>query len=156
MSMWFSKITSTDGLIHVNDAMKYFQSEIDKAKEEVIIKGSIEKMSSRLPGQLETRFSQLQEIEAILKYLENTLTSVHGKKYRHFLEKHPRQLSSRDAEKYTECDDDVIEISNIINSVSFVRNQFLSILKAFEYKHYQLGHLTKLKTAGMEDYEISR
>jgi hypothetical protein len=136
--------------------MDFFQAEIEKAKPEVIIQGSLEKMSSRLPGQLETRFSQLQEIEAILKYLENILTRVHGKKYRHFLEKNPRQLSSRDAEKYTECDDDVIEISNIINSVSYIRNQFLSILKAFEYKHYQLGHLTKLKTAGMEDYEISR
>ena len=46
------------------EAIKFFESELQDARLEVKLKGSVEKQDS-MPGIVEHRFNQLQEIEAI-------------------------------------------------------------------------------------------
>lgn len=156
MSRWYSRITAdpTD-LMPLVDAVAWFEQELVKAKLEVKLRGSVEKASAMLPGVTEERFSQLQEVEAILRYLEIRMTKVKGTAFKKYLEGYNRTLTSRDAEKYADADDSVIEVAMLINQVALIRNSYQSIMKGLDVKHWQINNLVKLKTAGLEDYEVN-
>ena len=64
---WYNKIVQD--LSNIPDALEYYEGELIDAKKDVKIKGILEKNSSELPGVVEHRFNQLQEIEAILQFL---------------------------------------------------------------------------------------
>jgi hypothetical protein len=63
-------------------------------------------------------------------------------------------LTSRDAEKYAEAEDEVIDMETIINEVALLRNKWLGIMKGLESKNFMLGHITRLRTSGMEDASV--
>ncbi len=102
----------------------------------------------------EHRFNQLQEIEAVLNYLNIQLRKIRKKHFQKYLENYNRALTSRDAEKYVDGEDEVIDYETIINEVALVRNKWLGLLKGIESKNFMLGHVTRLRTAGMEDVVI--
>lgn len=149
---WYSRVTTNLALIP--DFIEYYESELLKAKDEVKIFGKVEKNISTLPGVTEHRFNQLQEIEAVLNYLNIQLNKIRRKHFQKYLENYNRALSAREAEKYVDGEDEVVDYETIINSVALVRNKYLGIIKSLESKNYQLGHLVKLKTAGMEDFTL--
>lgn len=153
MSTWYNKIV--DDLGNIVDAIDYFESELQEAKYECGIKGSLEKSSAALPGITEHRFNQLQEIEAILEHLNIELRRERSKVFRKYLESYNRQLSSRDAEKYVDGDDSVITLTHLTNQFSLLRNKYLGIMKGLDTKQWQIGHITRLRTAGMEDIVIN-
>ena len=74
MATHYNKIV--DDLGNIVDAIAYYEKELEDARWEVRIKGSLEKASSSLPGLTEFRFNQLQEIEAILEHLNIELRKV--------------------------------------------------------------------------------
>ena len=155
MSRWYSKITENpNDFSPLVDAILYFESELEEAKYETKLKGSLVNASSRLSGITAERFGQLQEVEAILRYLEIRMTQVKGAAFKKYLEHYNRALSSRDAEKYADADDKVIEIALLVNQIALVRNQYLAVMKGLDAKNWQIGNLTKLKAAGFEDYEV--
>jgi len=65
--MWYSKISKD--ISHIPDAISYFEAELIEAKKEIRIYGNLEKAAAEMPGLVEHRFNQLQELEAILEYL---------------------------------------------------------------------------------------
>lgn len=152
MSTWYNKVV--DDLGNIVECIDYYESELDSAKYECRIKGSLEKSSAALPGVTEHRFNQLQEIEAILEHLNIELKRERSKVFRKYLETYNRQLSSRDAEKYVDGEDSVITLSQLTNQFSLLRNKFLGIMKGLDTKQWQIGHITRLRTAGMEDIVI--
>lgn len=152
MSTWFN--TVTDDLAKIVDCLSYYESELEDAKYECGIKGSLEKASASLPGITEYRFNQLQEIEAILEHLNINLRKERSKVFRKYLESYNRQLSSRDAEKFVDGGDSVITLTHLVNQFSLLRNKYLGILKGLDVKQWQIGHITKLRTAGLEDIMI--
>lgn len=152
MSTWYNKIVNDMSVIA--DAISYYEKEISEAKFECKIKGSLEKSSAALPGITEHRFNQLQEVEAILEYLNIQQRKIRGALFRKYLEHYNRSLSSRDAEKYVDGDDEVISMAIIINDFSLLRNQYLGIMKGLEQKSFQISSITRLRVAGMEDISI--
>ena len=152
MSTWYNSIV--DDMSNIAPAIAHFENELLDAKKECHIKGSLEKCSASLPGITEHRFNQLQEIEAILHHLEIQLRQIRGAKFREYLEHYKKLLTSRDAEKYVDSDVEVINQSFLINDFSLLRNKYLGIMKALEQKSFQVGHVTRLRTAGMEDVVI--
>ncbi len=152
MSTWYNKVV--DDLGNIIDCIAYFEDEIESAKYECRIKGSLEKSSAALPGITEHRFNQLQEIEAILEHLNIELRKERSKVFRKYLEAYNRQLSSRDAEKFVDGEESVITLTHLCNQFSLLRNKFLGIMKGLDTKQWQIGHITRLRTAGMEDIVI--
>ena len=152
MSTWYNKVVVDLGSIV--DSITYFEKELNDARYECRIKGSLEKSSSALPGITEYRFNQLQEIEAILEHLNIELRKVRSITFRKYLESYNRQLSSRDAEKFVDSEQDVIDLTHLTNQFSLLRNQYLGIMKGLDTKQWQIGHITRLRTAGMEDIVI--
>ena len=63
-------------------------------------------------------------------------------------------MSDRTAEKYVEGEDEVIDMETIINEVALLRNKWLGVMKGLEAKQWQMGHIVKLRTAGMEDISL--
>ena len=153
MSNWYTRITSNLGVIP--DFITHYEAELISAKQEVKIYGNVEKNIAAIPGVTEHRFNQLQEIEAILNHLNIQLRKIRRKHFQKYLEHYARALTARDAEKYVDGEDEVIDFETIINEVALLRNKWLGIMKAMESKNFMLGHLVKLKTAGMEDFNIS-
>jgi hypothetical protein len=111
----------------------------------------VEKSSSQLPGIVEQRFNQLQEIEAVLEYLNIELRRTRSKAFKKYLENYQRALSSRDVEKYVDGEADVVDMEKIINEFAMLRNQWIGIVKALDIKQWQLSNIIKLRTAGLED-----
>jgi hypothetical protein len=147
--MWYTKIAKD--ISHIPDAVQYYNDELEEARIEVRVFGNIEKASAAMPGIVEQRFSQLQEIEAILEYLNIELRRLKSQNFRKYLENYQRALSSRDCEKFVEGEADVVDFEKIINEFALLRNKWLSITKALDIKQWQLSNIIKLRVAGMED-----
>jgi hypothetical protein len=150
--MWYSKVVASLGSIP--DFISHYERELESAKTECRIGGLVEKNITALPGITEHRFNQLQEIEAVLNHLNIQLRKIRRKHFQKYLEGYQRALTSRDAEKYVDGEDEVIDFETIINEVAFLRNRFLGVMKGLDTKQWQMGHVVRLRTAGMEDIQV--
>lgn len=150
--MWYSKVTSSLG--NIPDFIAHYESELAQAKRDCKIGGLVERNIKELPGLTEHRFNQLQEIEAVLNYLNIQLRKIRRRHFQKYLEGYARALSSRDAEKYVDGEDEVIDFETIINEVALLRNKFLGVMKGFDSKNFMMGHIVRLRTAGMEDISV--
>ena len=150
--MWYSKVVADLG--NIPDFITHYEQELNEAKRDCKVSGIIEKNITALPGITEHRFNQLQEIEAVLNYLNIQLQKIRRRHFQKYLEGYARALTSRDAEKYVDGEDEVIEFETLINEVALLRNRFLGILKGMESKNFMLGHIVRLRAAGMEDVQV--
>jgi len=152
MSGWYQKIAKDVSIIP--EAMAYFEAELQLAKQDIRIKGQIEKQSADMPGVVEHRFNQLQELEAILEYLNIELRRLRSSFFKKYFENYNRALTSREVEKYVEGEADVVDYEKIINDFALMRNKWLGICKGLDQKQWQLTNIVKLRVAGMEDAAI--
>ena len=150
--MWYSKVVAD--LSNIPDFIADYERELNSAKSECRIGGIVERNIKELPGITEHRFNQLQEIEAVLNFLNIQLRKIRRKHFQKYLEAYNRALTSRDAEKYVDGEDEVIDFETIINEVALLRNKWLGIMKGLETKQWQMGHIVRLRTAGMEDITV--
>jgi hypothetical protein len=149
---WYAKVSND--ISNIPNAILHFERELADAKKEVRISGNIEKASSNMPGIVEHRYNQLQEIEAILEYLNIELRRLRSQFFRKYLENYQRALSSRDVEKYVDGESDVVDFEKIINEFALLRNKWLGVIKALDIKQWQLSNIIKLRVAGMEDASL--
>jgi len=152
MSGWYQKIARD--ISAIPEAIKHYESELESAKAECRIRGNVEKASANMPGIVEQRFNQLQEIEAILQYMNIELRRLRSKHFKKYLENYQRALSSRDVEKYVDGEADVVDYEKIINEFALLRNKWLGITKGLDQKQWQITNIVKLRVAGMEDASI--
>ena len=146
---WYDRVSKDISCIP--DAVAYYTQELDAAKLDTKISGRLERVSSDMPGIVEQRFNQLQEIEAILEYLNIELRRLRSQHFRKYLENYQRSLSSLDCEKFVEGEADVVDFEKIINDFALLRNKWLGIIKALDIKQWQVGNIVKLRTAGLDD-----
>lgn len=135
----------------IPEAIDYYNIELDAAKVECRISGNLEKAAANMPGIVEHRFNQLQEIEAILEFLNIELRRLKSHHFRKYLENYQRALSSRDCDRFVEGEADVVEFEKIVNEFALLRNKWLGITKALDQKQWQITNIVKLRVAGMED-----
>jgi uncharacterized protein YfdQ (DUF2303 family) len=150
--MWYRRVTASLG--EIPNFIEFYNKELIEAKKECTVSGLVELAIKELPGVTEHRFNQLQEIEAILNYLNIQARKIRRKHFQKYLEGYAKALSSRDAEKYVDGEDEVIDFETLINEVALLRNTYLGILKGLETKQWQMGHIVRLRTAGMEDIRV--
>lgn len=149
---WFRLVRAD--ISNIVPAIDYFEKQLSLAKVECSLKGNVEKHSRDMPGVIEHRFNQLQEIEAILEYLNIELRKKRTEHYKKFLEHYNKVLTSRDAEKYVDGVQEVIDQQHIINEFALIRNQFLGLIKALDSKQFQINNIVKLRSAGLEDVSL--
>lgn len=150
--MWYNRVVQDLG--NIPEFINFYENELQEAKYDCGVKGHLERNIANLPGITEHRFNQLQEIEAVLNFLNIQLRKIRKKHFQKYLENYARALSSRDAEKYVDGEDEVIDFETIINEVALIRNKWLGLMKGLESKNFMLGHVSRLRTAGMEDITL--
>ena len=146
---WYSEVSRD--VSKIPDAVAHFESELVQARAECKLVGNVEKSAAAMPGIVEHRFNQLQEIEAILNYLNIELRRLRSSYFKKYLENYQRALSSRDVEKYVDGEANVVDYEKIINEFALIRNKWLGVLKALDQKQWQITNVVKLRVAGMED-----
>jgi uncharacterized protein with ATP-grasp and redox domains len=149
---WYSEVSRD--ISKIPDAIMHFENELISARHEVKLKGNVERAAAEMPGIVEHRFNQLQEIEAILEYMNIELRRLRSSYFKKYLENYQRALSSRDVEKYVDGENDVVDYEKIINEFALVRNKWLGVLKALDQKQWQITNVVKLRVAGMEDASV--
>ena len=149
---WYSEVSRD--ISNIPSAVAFFESELINARHEVKLKGNVERAASEMPGIVEHRFNQLQEIEAILNYLNIELRRLRSSFFKKYLENYQRALSSRDVEKYVDGEADVVDYEKIINEFALMRNKWLGLLKGLDQKQWQITNVDKLRVAGMEDASL--
>jgi len=138
----------------IEDLIDYFENELENSKKEVKAIGVIETIAKNLPYHYEERYSQLQEIEAVLEVLDIELEELKSNKFRNYLEHYNRVLSSRDCNSFVDGEKEVVALRGIINEVAYIRNRYLGLLKSMEQLGYALGHIAKLRVAGIENARL--
>jgi hypothetical protein len=149
---WYDRVSKD--ISQIPDAVAYYETELLAAKNDTRITGNVERAAANMPGIVENRFNQLQEIEGILEYLNIELRRLRSHHFRKYLENYQRSLSSRDCEKFVEGEADVVDFEKIINDFALLRNKWLGIIKALDIKQWQLSNIVKLRTAGLEDASL--
>lgn len=149
---WYSRVSRD--ISEIPAAIQYFEDELAIARHEVKLKGNVERAAAEMPGIVEQRFNQLQEIEAILEFLNIELRKLRSQFFKKYLENYQRALSSRDVEKYVDGEADVCDYEKIINEFALLRNKWLGLLKGLDQKQWQITNIVKLRVAGMEDATI--
>lgn len=150
--MWYNRVVANLGTIP--DFIAYYEQELEAARADCRLGGLVERNIKDLPGITEFRFNQLQEIEAVLNYLNIQLRKIRRRHFQKYLESYARALTSRDAEKYVDGEDEVVDFETIINEVALLRNRWLGVMKGLDSKQWMAGHIVRLRTAGMEDVSL--
>jgi len=152
--MWYNKVIKN--LDNLPDAIEHFEGELEWAKSnDLNMKGRrLEQISAEVPGVVEQRYNQLQEIEAILEFLNIKLQGIRTEAFRNYLEHNNRALSSRDAGIYADGDSDVADMAMLVNEFALLRNKWIGLHKALEAKNFQINNIVKLRTAGLDDATI--
>ena len=153
--MWYNKVIKN--LDNLPDAIEHFEGELEWAKSnDLNMKGRrLEQISAEVPGVVEQRYNQLQEIEAILEFLNIKLQGIRTEAFRNYLEHNNRALSSRDAGIYADGDSDVADMAMLVNEFALLRNKWIGLHKALEAKNFQINNIVKLRTAGLDDATIN-
>ena len=136
------------------DMVDFFEGELEDARREIKQIGVIEKIAQQLPAYHELRFSQFQEVEAVMEILEIEMKQLESEKFKLLLEHYKRALTSSDCKKYVEGDPDVVALALLIADVAYIRNQLAGIVKSLEMKAFQLNNIVRLRTAGIEDARL--
>jgi hypothetical protein len=153
MSNQYNKVVKD--LKALPDVILFFEKQLEEAKFDTAIRGkSLERLEAELPGIVEHRFMQLQEIEAILEFMNIKTREVRSRAFKKFLEAYQKSLSSRDAERYADGDSDYVDMAIMTNEVALLRNKFLALHKGLEQKAWMMGHITRLKCAGLDDAKV--
>ena len=148
---WYGRVSKD--LAEIPAFIRYYENERTEAKKDISAVGNVEKNSRDLPAITEVRFSQLQEVEAVLNLLNIEMRKIRRGEYIKY-ERYQKALSAREIEKYVDGEDDVVDMDLVINEVALIRNRFLGVMKSLETKNFMLGHIARLRTAGMENTEV--
>lgn len=146
---WYDRVSKD--ISNIPDAVIFFNDELEEARLDTKIGGRLERVAADMPSIVEKRFNQLQEIEAILEYLNIELRRLKSQHFRRYLENYQRALSSRDCEKFVDGESDVVDFEKIINDFALIRNKWLGIIKGLDIKQWQVSNIVKLRTAGLDD-----
>lgn len=147
--MWYNKIV--ENIANIPAAIDHYDQQLREASGEVKLAGNLERAASGLPGLMTYRFNQLQEVEAILEYINIMLRKERSKAIRKFMETYNRELTVREAEKWIDAEKEIVTIYELVNDISLVRNRYLGIMKGLEAKGFQLNNIIRLRIAGLED-----
>lgn len=154
MSNWY--YTVTGDISTIPDFIEHYENELTVARTELSLKGkSLERHAAELPGVVENRYANLQEIESILEWLNIKLRKDRSVEFKKFLESYNKVLSSRDAEKYVDGVSSIVDLTILINEVALLRNKYLGITKGLEAKNYMMSNIIKLRVAGLDDASVN-
>ena len=155
---WFRKVTSSaeGDLTPLVAAMDYYSREYEEGVKATKPEPGMRlwEISRAIPGHMAHRYNQYQELNAIHEWLEDRETAMIRRGADELQKHYARALSTRDALTLAETDENVLAMRTIRIEVKLLANKFAGITKGLEMLHFQVGYLTKMREAGIEDATI--
>lgn len=153
---WFPKVVRAGpkddaDLVVCIQAVDAYTEAYEEAKRCLKPSGRLEAMATKLPGLVEDIFSKAQDLDAMVEYLQTRDRKAHSTKTRFYMEGYQRTLTYAQAKDYAESSDEVQTIRVVLQQVGNARDLYVGISKGLEFMQYQIGNLTKLRVAGVED-----
>ena len=152
MVLWHRVIQQDDA--QVLNAVVYFNSELELAKDELKITGSIVGMLQQHPYIYENRYGQWQQLETIVEIMESKQKNIKSTLFKKYTSSGQRMLTSTDAMKYVEGDQQYVDYALLIAEIVYLKERFAGVVKALEQKYWSLSTIAKLRTAGIEDAAV--
>lgn len=147
--MWYHKVSKD--INNLPKALDYFEKELINAKKDCELIGSLERSTTMLPGIVEQRFSQYQELDAILELLKIQFNKIKGKHIQNYHLTNNKAYAATTIDKILLSEDDVTDFLVMINEVTLLKNKWAGISKALETKQWQITNLIKWKSLGLDD-----
>mgnify|MGYP005628945473 CR=1 FL=1 len=151
-SSWYRQVTQNLDLLP--DFLAFYEKEIEESTDETVARGILTQQCAMIPGTSEYRMGQLKDIEAVLQFLELKVKQLRSECYVKFSEHYNKELANPAILKYIDGDADVVAHELLCIEVARVSGLYQARLTGLERKHYQVGNVAKLQTAGMQDVYI--
>lgn len=90
------------------------------------------------------------ELRTIRKHIETVTERARGKLWRHYTEKHPRELQYRDKEHYVNTEDRVAQLKEYYHCVIELEEKYEAMCEALKQKGFMLNALVKSKVASID------
>lgn len=90
------------------------------------------------------------ELRTVRKYIETTIERARGKLWKHYTEKHPRELQYRDKEHYVNTEDRIAELKTYYHAVAELEEKYEAMCDALKQKGFMLNALVKTKVASID------
>lgn len=90
------------------------------------------------------------ELRTIRKYIETTIERTRSKFWKHYTEKHPRELQYRDKEHYVNAEERVAELKTFYHAVAEIEEKYEAMCDGLKQKGFMLNSLVKAKVASID------
>jgi hypothetical protein len=90
------------------------------------------------------------ELRTIRKFIESTIDRTRGKLWKHYTEKHPRELQYRDKEQYVNTEDRIAELKLMYHAVAEMEEKYEAMCDGLKQKGFMLNSIVKVKVAALD------
>lgn len=111
----------------------------------------LEEIMRTLPHYQASYDESYQELKSLEEWVNNIKEKKIGKLWKKYNEGYSRALSARDIQAYISSEKEIVELNQIIIEISLLKNSMFSIVDALKQMGWQIGSITKLRIAEMQD-----
>jgi len=90
------------------------------------------------------------ELRTIRKFIESTIERTRGKLWKHYTEKHPRELLYRDKEQYVNAEDRITDLKSMYHAVAEMEEKYEAMCDGLKQKGFMLNSIVKVKVASID------
>ncbi len=111
----------------------------------------LEEIMRTLPHYQATYDQSYQELKALEEWVNNIKEKKIGKLWKKYNEGYSRALAAKDIQAYINSEKDIVELNQIIIEITLLKNMSFSIVDALKQLGWQMGSITKLRIAEMQE-----
>lgn len=129
-----------------------YEEKIKKAEPIFKLEGRrIEEIMRTIPHYQSSYDESYQELKSLEEWVNNIKEKKVGKLWKKYNEGYSRSLSTRDIQAYISGEKEIVELNQIIIEISLLKNSMFAIVDAIKQMGWQMGSITKLRIAEMQD-----
>jgi hypothetical protein len=129
-----------------------YEEKINAAEQIFKLEGRrLEEIMRTLPHYQSSYDQSYQELKALEEWVNNIKEKNIGRLWKKYNENYSRALASKDIQAYINSEKDIVELNQIIIEITLLKNMTFSIVDALKQLGWQMGSITKLRIAEMQE-----
>ena len=158
MTRRFEAIASTDDFLPVIEAYDSLVQEYEEVAPllaEGKLRGrKLDDVARQIPGLSEWTYARWSDAKAIIELLELREVRALQAARKALTYRNEKALSDRQIELFAKADEAVLDIGEMLVRFRLVLNRWEGVSRGVERLHFQLGNLTTIRKASIEDLTI--
>jgi hypothetical protein len=139
-------------LANLDAYLEKYEKELENIQDFFTMEGKkLEFMCTNLPKNM-AKFKHINaELKTMSDYLNNKKEELESTISKQYIENSRRALDNKQLALYVRCEPDIIQFEEFILEIAHVKLQVVAIIESLEMMHWQLGHITKVRIASLEE-----